>query len=59
MTTATSYDPVPLVLTLLLFVILCLAFGFLFLQYRATQRDLEFCRSVRLLQTRAEQTLQR
>lgn len=55
MASSGSYDPVPLVLTLLLFFLLMLGLGLLFLQYRATRRDLEFCQAFRTLHLQTQQ----
>lgn len=57
MASSASYDPVPLALTLLLFVLLIMGLGILYLQYRSARQDLEFCRTFRALHVQANQLI--
>lgn len=47
-------DPVPLVVTLLLFFILCMIMGFLWLKYTTTRQELALCRTFRVMEARAK-----
>lgn len=51
---ASSYDPVPLTLTLLLFFILCMIMAFMYIKYASTRRELTLCRTFRLMETKAK-----